>query len=64
MAAEMHLEGKMLEFRSQHRFTKIILMVDFSIPKKALVVSIAIRQSSAVDGAKSVSIVKRTYLPE
>jgi len=61
---EMHLEGKRLESRSQHRFSKIILMVDFSIPKKALVLQVAIRHSSAVDGAKSVSIVKATYVPE
>ena len=39
-------------------------MADFSIPKKALVVSIAIRQSTVVDGAQSVSIVKRTTVAD
>jgi len=64
MAMEMHLKGQRLKSRSQHRFTKNILKVDFSIPKKALVVSVVTRQSSPVDGAKSANIVKRTYLPD
>ena len=61
---EMHLEGQRFESRSQNRFTKNILMVDFSIPKKAPVVSVAISQSFAVNGANSVSIIKRTYVPD
>jgi len=60
----MHLKGQRLKSRSQYRFTKNILKVDFSIPTKALVVSIVTRQSSHVDRAKSASIVKRTYLPD
>jgi len=58
MSTEMHLEGQRLESRSQHRFTKNILVVDFNIPTKALVVSIAIHQSSAVDSSKLVNILK------
>jgi len=64
MTTEMHLESQRLKYRSQYRFIKNILMVDFSISKEAPVVSIALRQSSAVDGAKSASIVKGTYLPD
>lgn len=52
MATKMHLEGQRLKSRSQHRVAKNIIMVDFSIPKKALVASIALCQSSAVDGTK------------
>ena len=64
MATKMHWEVQRFESRSQHCLTKNILIVLFCIPTKALVVSIAIRQSSVVDGAKSVNTVKQTHVPD